>query len=186
MLFRTAFTPALRLDGVRGARILGGMEAALNQPTWPAAEARMPRWQPRQGKFAEYVADLLSNLLLPAINNALERQYSDRFTCRAAATALAIRLYEADHGARPAALADLAPDYLPAVPLDPFTPGSAPLRYDSDPGVARVYSIRGAEKEAPPGGLQWNRYEFLLDAEIRRPPPPRGLLPREPEEESLP
>lgn len=38
-----------------------------------------------------------------------------------AATALAIRLYEIDHGQRPDTLEALVPDYLPAVPRDPFT-----------------------------------------------------------------
>ena len=37
-----------------------------------------------------------------------------------AATGLAIRLYEIDHGRRPERLADLVPEYLPAVPDDPM------------------------------------------------------------------
>jgi hypothetical protein len=39
---------------------------------------------------------------------------------RMAATAIAIKLYEADHGGRPDTLDALVPDYLPAVPADPY------------------------------------------------------------------
>jgi hypothetical protein len=42
---------------------------------------------------------------------------------RLAAVALAIRLYRADHGDWPRALQQLVPNYLPAVPADPFRPG---------------------------------------------------------------
>ena len=36
------------------------------------------------------------------------------------AIALAVLLYELDHGRRPEKLADLAPDYLPEVPIAPL------------------------------------------------------------------
>lgn len=46
-----------------------------------------------------------------------------------AATALALRLYEADHGRLPDKLTALVPDYLPALPKDPFDPKGGPIRY---------------------------------------------------------
>ena len=56
-----------------------------------------------------------------------QRAVADR---RLAAVALAVRLYQTDHaGRRPAALADLVPAYLPAVPADPFRPDAGPLGY---------------------------------------------------------
>lgn len=51
---------------------------------------------------------------------------------RMAATALAIRLCELDHGRRPEALAALVPDYLPAVPDDPFAEKGTKLLYRPD------------------------------------------------------
>ncbi len=39
---------------------------------------------------------------------------------RIMATRLALRLYEIDHGVNPTLLADLMPEYLPAVPIDPY------------------------------------------------------------------
>ncbi len=60
---------------------------------------------------------------------------------RLAALTLAIRLYEVEHGARPAELTALVPDYLPAVPLDPFDLHDAPLRYAPDRPSPAVYSV---------------------------------------------
>lgn len=49
---------------------------------------------------------------------------------RMAATALAIRLYQADHdGKRPERLEQLVPNYLSAVPTDPFHPAGGPIGY---------------------------------------------------------
>ena len=48
----------------------------------------------------------------------LHYQYLDER--RQTAIALAVRLYELDHGWRPEKLADLVPDYLPEVPIAPL------------------------------------------------------------------
>ena len=60
---------------------------------------------------------------------------------RMAATALAIRLYEVDRGHRPAALAELVPEYLPGVPLDPFTDDERTIRYVPDAWPPVLYSV---------------------------------------------
>jgi hypothetical protein len=46
---------------------------------------------------------------------------------RAAQTAVAVRLYQEDHGRLPAQIQDLVPTYLAKIPIDPFT--NAPLAY---------------------------------------------------------
>jgi len=56
------------------------------------------------------------------------------------ATELALRAYWLDHGAYPGDLSDLAPDYLSAVPDDPFA-GEAPLRYRIDGDRYILYSV---------------------------------------------
>ena len=48
---------------------------------------------------------------------------------RMSAVSLAAQLYRADHGQWPAALKDLVPTYLPAVPIDPMAPDGRPLGY---------------------------------------------------------
>ena len=60
---------------------------------------------------------------------------------RMAATAVAIRLYEWDHGRRPATLDELVPKYLPAVPADPFTADGSPIRYLPEAERPLLYSV---------------------------------------------
>ncbi|GJM24469.1 MAG: hypothetical protein DHS20C16_08840 [Phycisphaerae bacterium] len=60
---------------------------------------------------------------------------------RLAATALAIRLYEIDHGHRPEALAQLVPDYLDKVPEDPFAHDNKPIQYVPEAESPLLYSV---------------------------------------------
>lgn len=60
---------------------------------------------------------------------------------RLATAAIAVRLHECDHGRRPTTLAELVPDYLPAVPIDPFVDDGAPLRYLPDAEPPMLYSV---------------------------------------------
>ncbi len=57
---------------------------------------------------------------------------------RCLAAALACILYRSDHGRLPASLRDLVPDYLPAVPTDPFGDGDQELIYDRSDGYLRI------------------------------------------------
>ncbi len=56
------------------------------------------------------------------------------------AVGLALRAYRLDHGAYPAGLSDLVPDYLDAVPNDPFAE-DVPLRYRIDGDRYILYSV---------------------------------------------
>ena len=60
---------------------------------------------------------------------------------RMAATALAIRLYELDHGRRPVALEELVPEYLPAVPLDLFAADGRAIGYAPANAPPVLYSV---------------------------------------------
>jgi hypothetical protein len=60
---------------------------------------------------------------------------------RMMACALAVRLYQVDHGTRPPGLATLVPTYLRAVPIDPFAPDNRPLGYRPDSEQPLLYSI---------------------------------------------
>jgi hypothetical protein len=109
----------------------------------------------------------------------LWRMHLAAATRHMAAIAVAIKLYEADHGERPPRLAALVPEYLAAVPLDPFTAG-AELRYLPGEAPARVYSVsrdglddggrfrRGRRGWREPSGT--GDWAFLLDP----PSPPRA------------
>ncbi len=98
---------------------------------------------------------------------------------RMAATALAIYQYELDRGKRPAQLDDLVPEYLDAIPRDPFTVAD-PIRYLPAAQPARLYVL--GENQRDDGGHYntqkngWIHVEapdiaFLLEAAPPAPPP---------------
>lgn len=60
---------------------------------------------------------------------------------RMTAVALAIRLYEIDHGSRPEQLSQLEPDYLSSIPLDPFSETSHPFKYKPHARNPALYSV---------------------------------------------
>ncbi len=61
---------------------------------------------------------------------------------------LGVQAYYAERGKPPVALSDVVPDYLPEVPLDPFT--GEPLRHSLSPAAATFYSVghNGADDTA--------------------------------------
>ena len=63
----------------------------------------------------------------------------------------ALAAYRADHGAYPADLAAPVPEYLPAIPRDPFSDG--PLRYKRDAAGYLLYSVGPNGKDD--GGRAW-------------------------------
>jgi hypothetical protein len=85
----------------------------------------------------------MANLLMPAFDRYVLQHYRGKTDRRLAATALALRLYAADHdGTYPKSLDALVPGYLPSLPLDPFAAGGRPLLYSAaDPSAPVVYSV---------------------------------------------
>lgn len=75
---------------------------------------------------------------LPAHDDAVAK-------CRLLMCELAIQNYQADHGHAPESLAKLVPDYLPAVPEDPFS--GEPLVYRQTPNGYLLYSIGADEHD---------------------------------------
>jgi len=72
---------------------------------------------------------------------------------RLAATAVAIKLYDHDHGQRPDTLEQLVPDYLAAVPLDPMANDGSTIRYLPEgvtPAFRQYARFTAEEKEKLP------------------------------------
>ena len=100
-----------------------------SRTNWDAIEARAT-----QGHY------ILSALLLPALGKAVYRDTEDRAKARVAQTVLAIERYRLAHnGALPQNLLALVPDYITAVPIDPFD-GQA-LRFRPRESGYVVYSV---------------------------------------------
>ncbi len=132
--------PAWKLDALRLMERLDIVARAGTAPNWPTAQQQLPP-DPTLASAAEQLSRFLTKYMMPAVDRVVLMHfwlYADR---RMAAVALAMRLYELDHGQRPAALAELVPDYLPAVPLDPFDPNDGPIRYLRDAPSPLLYSI---------------------------------------------
>jgi hypothetical protein len=71
----------------------------------------------------------LRDKLMPTFDTFMYMHYNAIANSRIAAAAIAIRLYELDHGVLPTTLDDLVPRYLTALPMDPFSPGNEPVRW---------------------------------------------------------
>ncbi len=84
-------------------------------------------------RFASILGDLNSG--------HVTGHYCSLAESRMAATALAIRLYELDHGRRPELLGALVPDYLSEIPLDPFDSHGVEIRYLPDANPPLLYSV---------------------------------------------
>jgi hypothetical protein len=119
-------------------------QAALREPTWPAARAKLPNFTAmRQGGVIHTATHLLSSILVPSLDRFSQTHYRGLTERRAGALALAVALYRYDHnGSWPQTLDDLSPKYIPANPADPFSPTAATFRFNpAAPGGAIIYSV---------------------------------------------
>ncbi|GJM24468.1 MAG: hypothetical protein DHS20C16_08830 [Phycisphaerae bacterium] len=124
-----------------------------------------------------YLPDYMTS---PSYGQTMRVEFT-RLACRRmAAIALAVHMYELDHGHRPEVLQALVPDYLKAIPRDPFFNGDRPVRYlpDADPPVLYCVGPDGIDD----GGLFGPRESdnedsknldvlFFLDGDRPRPNP---------------
>jgi hypothetical protein len=78
-------------------------------------------------------------LLSPAYSSALNAFARNAAERDSADAAIAAELYRRKHGKWPARLEDLVPEFLPAVPIDPYT--NLPLVLKSSAESCKVYSV---------------------------------------------
>jgi hypothetical protein len=154
------------------ARYLRDMNEAVEIAKLPL-EQQYPlyrEWRRRKG-YVENVGDAFTFGGLPE-----SYLLTGHALLRCTVVALAAERYRLRHGDWPRTLADLVPDYLLAVPLDPFD--GAPLRYRRSDGGAVVYSVGedgrddGGDPNPPPGKWRPRDVVFTLwDVAGRRQPP---------------
>ena len=96
---------------------------------------------------------LIPRLLMPAIGRAAQGFAVDRARCDAMAAACAVLRFRADTGSWPARADDLAPKYLPSVPLDPWT--GTPIRMATGADGFRMWSTGedGRDDGGDPGAV---------------------------------
>jgi len=131
---------------------------AAGARTWPEAKRRLPDEDvvEKRGKIGR-ILNLFADILIPSSSGVFKLHFRHLAERQMAATALAIRLYELDHGKRPKTLDEIVPDYLPAVPDDPFSAGPQPIHYLPDADPPLLYSV--GENGEDDGG------EFAVDEE---------------------
>jgi hypothetical protein len=177
--------PMIKLDILMMLEHYSAMIAVADAATCPQAQTMVPRY-PAFDSGIERNVHFLSRLALPTADQTVELFFRMVAQRRLAATALAIRLYELDHGRRPPRLEELVPFYLPGMPVDPFTAEPDPIRYLPDAPRALLYSVGrdgvddgGAYQIDADGGFgEWPTDElYFLNGD--RPREPSYLLARQ-------
>jgi len=132
--------PAWKLDGLGMLERTTRLAEAIVADNWPDAQSKLPARQPAASGPVAAVR-LISSVMEPSLDRAVLIHFRVRVERRLAATALAIRLFEIDHGRRPSSLTALVPHFLAAVPSDPFATANTPVRYLPDTTSPRLYSV---------------------------------------------
>ena len=154
-LMRTARQTDAAAQALRKADTIGEFQSDL--------DARGGLTVDPPGTVAGAAGDLLRQIMLPSLDRAIQSFFRVRTERHAAAIALAVKLYEADHdGQLPASLDALVPAYLPFVPGDPYAVDGL-MRYRTDGPLPIVYSV-GEDGEDDGGSVA------VADGSLRQPP----------------
>ncbi|MBM4031661.1 MAG: hypothetical protein FJ291_07730 [Planctomycetes bacterium] len=116
------------------------MEAHLAAARKPYPQSHMAGAQAGlevEGRVPRYY--VVSRMILPALGRVVIEGQRHMARCETARVALATLRYKAKQGRLPAGLAALVPDFLKAVPPDPFD--GKPLRYKGDEAGLVVYAV---------------------------------------------
>lgn len=132
--------PLYELDAIFGIEWTTKCVDAARSANWPAAAAASPTELLEMTSW-EQMMHPISYMMLPLLERFALLHFRALAMRRMAAVALSIRLYEVDHGRRPAALSDLIPEYLPEIPLDPFGDDGRAISYRPDATPPVLYSI---------------------------------------------
>ena len=147
------FEPMYKSDAEATAAINISNAQAIGQSNWPAVHAGLKSELHRDSSLLESFAHPMFRGISYDPDRWPKLHFHHLAERRIAAVMLALRLYQHDHeGALPRSLGDLVPQYLPAVPADPFDAAGKPTRYLPlhDPPI--LYSV--GENGADDGGSQ--------------------------------
>jgi hypothetical protein len=94
------------------------------------------------------VGDMIVMMLLPALDRSVDECHGQVAGARLTQVFLALRCYQLENGRLPGTLDELAPNYIPQVPVDPFT--ERPFGYEPEAGSPRIYSVGPDQKPDAP------------------------------------
>lgn len=133
-------------------------------PSTSPSRAKWGLWLLTKNSGGTQILDMTTGAILPMVRRKYFQNATRHDLTR---LALAIRVYQLTHdGNRPATLAALAPDILPAIPTDSFA-GGAPLRYDAASG--KVWSV--GEDGKDDGGDPEDNKDIVVAPPVLTPPP---------------
>ena len=121
------------------AGIMTEIKLAADMDTYPQERENSPDLEVFFETGANWV--MPAYILIPSLGRAIYLDFRLRAERRMTVLSLAIRLFELDNGTRPESLDALVPDYLGAVPRDPFAEGVTPIQYVPNAEPPVLYSI---------------------------------------------
>ncbi len=141
----------------------------LAEQPYHQIDRQLKDWERRLSQ--QRIPTLLTRAFVPALSRSLKVLADAEAVLATAQTGVALELYRLSHGYYPDALSDLAPDFLPEIPLDPFD--GKPLRYVKSDDRVLVYSI-GEDLRDDGGSAEPDTYGDLPDIvfTLRRAPRP--------------
>jgi hypothetical protein len=145
-------------------------------PVEEQGRALQERGVPKQEEWPRLAGVWIKPKVEKVVADLSRGQFRSQAELRCAVVAIAAERYRKDHGAWPAALADLVPAYLGAVPIDPFD--GQPLRYRKLADGVVIYSVgpdgtddQGTLDRVTPGSVGSDLGVQLWDVERRASPP---------------
>jgi len=158
----------LKVTGIKDADrrfLLETMESAISlakRDNSAALNQTETLFQNVQAEASQFPPKVYSAMLLPSLGKGAVKFASFEARCRAARVAVAVERYRLTHSQRfPAALDELVPQFLPGIPIDPFS--GKPIRYKQLPTGFVVYSVgvdrvddAGTERPARGGSKQFD------------------------------
>lgn len=123
--------------------------------TKPLRDVDFAAWERRAEADVAARRDVWAGLQTYSLGRSMSVRYQRQLGSLAGEETIAcIEAYRLDHGRLPAALADLVPDYMPELPVDPWT--GKPLLYSVSGDANKLYAA-GPNKQDD-GGVVDNQY----------------------------
>jgi hypothetical protein len=126
------------------------LEDRIGEPYYKLADKKMLPNVKEWVRIPKYC--ILSRMLMPAFYRTFEVTAKNQAYINVCKTGLALKIYKGKYGYYPDSLDKLKPEFLPEIPLDPFTGKS--LIYRKTANSVLVYSVGENLKD---DGGQWGK-----------------------------
>ncbi len=135
-LWETAYRPVFALDMVTISRDTQRRVDRVERGIYQRQSDADGPWG-----FLDSALHPYSSILQDSLDHPVRMYFRHLAARRLAATGLALRMFRAEHGHLPATLDELVPQYLPAIPKDPFAADGRALSYLPRTELPLVYSV---------------------------------------------